>query len=335
MFGVKIFVAVVVTILVLWFLELFTRKRTNWRGLRHGLAFRWRTRIHMPLDTTEEDGVDDTDNQDEQIHELLLYPLSTNLLRQPVAGPGLCLHMNFFVAMIIWSAVIVYMYALAACMVSVDMLVIGLTPAKTSQQLCAVVHWGHDAQVRLLCAKTGFVIFAYLFTFLGCMYLALYQNREFHRLDDDTTLKDFVAFASNLPIAKGTENPEDEIKKFLEDQTHEKIRGVSVAWNYTSKEKEVTAAIEADWKEREAVLAPPLPTAEEESQNPTPKQPPLGLVRRLLRKVDNLLDGLLWQSPTNPPPESGAAPAEGADAPFARCSSTFRPLRKRDGHNAK
>jgi len=157
------------------------------------------------------------------------------------------------------------------------------------------------------------------------MYLALYQNREFHRLDDDTTLKDFVAFASNLPIAKGTENPEDEIKKFLEDQTHEKIRGVSVAWNYTSKEKEVTAAIEADWKEREAVLAPPLPTAEEESQNPTPKQPPLGLVRRLLRKVDNLLDGLLWQSPTNPPPESGAAPAEGADAPLLDAAAPSGP----------
>lgn len=310
MFGIKIILAVVLGAGFLWIMELFTRKRSNWRGLKHGLAFRWRTRIHMPLDTQEEDGVDDTDNQDEQIHEQLLYPLSTNLLRQPVAGPGLCLHFNFFVATLVWSAVIIYMYALASCLVSVDMLVLGLTPAKTSQQLCAAIHWGRDAQMRLVWAKFSFVLFAYLFTFFGCLYLSIYQLREFHRLDDETTLKDFVGFCTGLPIAKGSDNPEEDLKKFIQDQTQQKVIGVSICWNYKAKEKEVMQAIEADWKERELVLAPPPP---DETINPIPRQPPLGLLRRQLRKLDCLFG---FDPPPVPVAEVEGEPATAVATPL-------------------
>jgi hypothetical protein len=280
--------------------------------LKHGLAFRWRTRIHMPLDTPEEDGVDDTDNQDEQIHEQLLYPLSTNLLRQPVAGPGLALHMNYFFAVIMWSAVIVYMYALCACMVSVDMLILGLSPAKTSQQLCAVIHWGRESQMQNMMAKTAFVIFTYCFTFLGCLYLAFSQHWTFHRLDDEVTMKDFCAYLTGIPKMKGSDNPEEELRKFLESQTHQKVRGVSICWDYSKVKKEINEAIESDWKERELVLAPPPP---DESVNPTPKQPPLGFFRRQVRRIDCFFG-------FDPPPLSAAprpsegAPAEGAAAPL-------------------
>jgi len=308
MMVVKIILALVILVGVLWILELFTRKRTNWRGFKHGVAFRWRTRIHMPLNTEEEDGVDDTDAQDEQIHEQLLYPLSTNLLRQPIAGPGLCLHMNFNMAVLIWAAVMIYAYSLTACMVSIDMLVLGLTPAKTSQQLCAVVHWGHDAQLRLVWAKTAFVVFAYLFTFLGCLALGVYQNHEFHRLDDETTMKDFVALVRGLPKLKGSDRAEDDLKKFIEEQTHETVRGVSICWNHTSKLKEVHEAIENDWKEREAVLAPALP---DESVNPTARQPQLSWMRRQVRKADCIFG---FEAPPTVAIEAPAASPEGAPA---------------------
>jgi hypothetical protein len=281
MFGFKCLLALLSLIVVLWLLELCTRKRTNWSGLKHGLAYRWRTRIHMPKDTPEDDGVDDTDNQDEQIHELLVYPLSTNMLRQPIAGPGTCLHFNFEVAVLIWAIVICYAYALTCCMVSTDMLVLGLSPAKTSQQLCSVVRWGHDAQMRNMWAKCVFIIFAYVFTFVGCIYFGIYQNKDFFGLDSATSMKDFACFIIGLPKVQGKDNLERKLTDFIAQKTRQKVVGVSVCWNYTEKSKEVTDAIEADWAEREAALKPPPP-----EEDAIRCQPRLGFLRRQVRKLD-------------------------------------------------
>jgi hypothetical protein len=267
----------------------------------------------MPIDTAADDGVDDTNDEDEHIHEQLLWPLRTNLTQTPIAGPGLCLHFNFFAAILVWAAVIIYLYALAACMVSIDMLVLGLTPAKTPVQLCAVIHWGHDAQMRTIWAKAQFTLVAYLVTFLGCIYLGIYQRRAFHRLDEEVTMKDFVAVVTGLPAVKGEDSSEEDLKRFFEDQVHQKVHGVSICWDYTAKLKDVHEAIEADWKERETQLAPPPPSAEEESVDPTPRQNP-GFLRRQFRKLDSILLGALGvsASPTTPSEEGAAGANEGA-----------------------
>lgn len=240
----------------------------------------------MPLNTEEEEGVNDSGNHDNAIDELLLYPLSTNLLRQPVAGAGFCLHMNFCVAVLIWSAVIIYVYAFAACMVSIDMLVLGLSPAKTSQQLCEVVHWGHDAQVRLIWAKTGFIGFAYIFTFIGSIAFGIYQHKEFHRLDDVCTMGDFAAYITGLPALKGSERAEDDLAKFIEESTGQQVHGVSICWNYIENKDLVERAVEADWKVRELEQNPPDAG---DPENPTSVQPALGFIRRQFRRIDCLL----------------------------------------------
>lgn len=305
LFGVKITCLVIVIVIVVIAIELLTRKKTNWKGFRHGAAFRWRTRIHMPPGAEgAEDGIDDTDNATEAMHSLLLYPLSTNLLRQPIAGAGFCLHMNFCIAVLIWAAVIIYVYSFAACMVSIDMLVLGLSPAKTAQQLCEVVHWGHDAQMRLIWAKTGFIAFAYVFTFFGCIAFGIYQKREFHRLDDECTMGDFAAFITGLPELQGSARAEDELARFVEQNTGQPVLGASIAWNYTEYKEEVDKATEADWKEREEELNPAVP---EDPENPTPRQPKLGFVRRQFRKLDCFLG--FEMPPLNPDDGPSAADA--------------------------
>lgn len=292
---IKILCGLFMLTIAVVFIELFTRKKTNWKGYQEAVAYRWRTRLHMPLGTAPEDGVDDTDNVDAHTQELLLYPLSTNLLRQPVAGAGFCLHMNFCIAMLIWSAVIIYAYAFSACMVSIDMLVLGLSPAKTSQQLCSVVHWGHDAQMRLIWAKTSFIIFAYLFTFLGSLAFGVYQLKEFVRLDDECTMGDFAAYITGLPRLSGSDRAEDDLAKFIQDTTGQEVRGVSIAWDYIDHADQVEAAIDADWKKRSLEIRPEEP---EDPENPDPKQPKLGAFRKLFRRWDCLLG---FTMPKDPP----------------------------------
>jgi hypothetical protein len=290
MFVLKIVVLLIFVILALWFLELVTRRKTNWRGLKHGLAFRWRTRIHMPETTPAEEGVDDTGDAAEEAPKFLVYPLTTNLLRQPVGGPGTCLHFNFEVVVMIWAVVMCYVYAMVSCMISTDMMIIGLWPAKTSQQLCAVVHWGHDAQMRDMWARSLFIIFAYLFTFLGSLAFGKYQYHDFERLDDVyTSMKDYAMFVKGLPILKGSENVELKLKECVQKATKQKVVGASICWNYTEKFEEVQLAIEADWKEREALLAPPQDesaSADDADAPPPRRQPKLGCFRRNLRKID-------------------------------------------------
>jgi len=329
MFGIKCFFGFILLTLMLWLLELFTRKRTNWRGLKHGMAYRWRTRIHMPLDTSNEDGVDDSENTDERVHELLLYPLTTNLLRQPICGPGACLHFNYCIAVLVWAAGIIYFYALCACMVSIDMIVLGLTPTKTPQQLCAVIHYGHNAQMDLMYAKAGFALFAYMWTFFGALYFSYLQIHTFHRLDDSTTMKDFVCMVRGLPPMKGSEaGAEEEVRAFIEEKLKQKVIGASICWDYTSKAEQVDQAIELDWKEREAPLAEPLP---DESVNPIPRQPKLSFFRRQLRKIDN---GPLALFGVELPPDLPDAPPAGADgeaAPAAEEGTAATPLLEEEG----
>jgi len=218
--------------------------------------------------------------------------------------------MNFCVAVLIWSAVIIYTYAFSACMIDIDMLVLGLSPAKTSQQLCEVVHWGHDAQMRLIWAKTSFVAFAYFFTFIGCICFGIYQHKEFHRLDDTTTMGDFAAFVTGLPALKGSDRAEDELAQFIEQGTGQKVRGVTICWNYIADKDIVEKAIEADWQERELEQNPPVP---EDPMNPRPRQPRLGWIRRQFRKLDCLLGFEKHKQPEQIegiPVREGEAPAD-------------------------
>jgi len=320
--GVKILVGILFVAVSAILIDILTREQTNWKGYRTGTTFRWRTRLHMAADTPEEQGVMDLpdDEQDETTQELLLYPLSTSLRQEPgLAGGGLCLHFNWFTAVLTWSAVIIFAYAILACAVSTDLLMLGLKPAKTAAQLCTVVQWGHDVQMRLVWVKTSFIGFVYGFSFLGAIYLGIYQHKEFHRLDDAVTMGDFAAWIIGLPVLKGSDRAEDELAKFVGETTGQQVRGVSICWNYTQYKDDVDKANEADWKEREERLNPPVP---EDPENPAPRQPKLGFIRRQFRKVDCLLGFEMPKDPEEGDPDpadaapllpEGSAPAQAQD----------------------
>jgi hypothetical protein len=92
---------IILTIGLLWFIELACRKPSNPRGLRHGQAFRKRSRCHMPHDTPDKLGVIDPEDD-----AGFIYPLSTNLLVTPVGGVATSLHFSFQVYVIVWAGVL-------------------------------------------------------------------------------------------------------------------------------------------------------------------------------------------------------------------------------------
>lgn len=290
MFIVKIVIGALLLILLVYYFELATRKATNKNGLKHGLAFRYRTRIHMPPDTPEGEGVRDADDEENLVGRQL-YPLSTNLMRLPIAGAGTCLHFNFQSATLAWAVIIAYTYSMCASLVSTDLLILGLTPAKTSAQLCSVVHWGHSTQMSLIWSKTCYVFWAYLFSFVGLICYSICQNREFHRLDDAITQKDYVAVCTGLPRLKGSDLCELQLREFFEEHTEQKVAGVSICWDYRAKLGAVNKAIEDDWLKYEEDAAPPPPPPTEEEEEAAAiaaREPGLGALRRAFRYVDRV-----------------------------------------------
>jgi len=283
MLAIQILILIVFLGLVAWYLELRSRKPTNHVGLRQGLSFRYRTRIHMPADTPDGEGVNDVPIDEETVKDLQLHPLTTNMMRQPVAGAGTCLHFNFGVFTFSWAFMICYIYGCFACFVSTDLLILGMTPAKTPQELCAVIHWGRKTQIDLIRSEIFFVIFCYIFSFWAVIKFGIYQHREFHRLDDEVDMKDYMAICSGLPKISGASNAEAKIQEFLEEQTGQSIVGVSICWNYKDKAKEVKALLEKDWKQLEEEITPEMPDPEEELEE---AEKEISAVRKLFMKVD-------------------------------------------------
>jgi len=226
--------------LVIWFVRLQFLPVTNADGLQEALAYRSSVKLRVGKNQLGLVGVDpDSD-------VLPLWPISTNMHAISVAGPGTMLHMNFQVAIIVYASGLIVTWVMFTYMTSPDLLTLGLHPTDTPQQLCSVTLSGKEMQQRLLPIKLLYIAFMFVGTFVFNIAFALYQRQRFIQSDDATTMTDFAVMLEGLPTMKGTDRPEEELKKCIQDATGEKVVGVSVCWDYLAKEEEVADAIERE-----------------------------------------------------------------------------------------
>lgn len=227
---------IIVLYVVLWYCNLLCcRANVNPEAVQEGLQFRSRTKLRMALQTG--DG-----------HEISrpLYPLNTNLSTQPVGGPGTTLFFRFQAVLIIWSLVVTVLWVAVAGSCDTELLFVGWRTYSTPLQLCRVMDMGFTVQERSANVKVGFLAAVYTLSFIGCIIFAVCQLRCFQKLDDESTMKDFVAFCEGVPRGlPGTEPLEDLLAQTFKASLHQDVVGVSVCWNYSRKEKDVHRSLAA------------------------------------------------------------------------------------------
>jgi hypothetical protein len=244
-------VGLVGVVLVAWLVRLQFLAVTNPEGLKEGLAYRSSLKLRVPR------GLAPLVGADSESEERPLWPLSTNLHAVQVAGPGLTLHMNFQLAIIIWGCIVVVTWVIYTYFTSPDMLVLGLYEAETPQQLCAVTLRGKEMQKRLMPTKLIYMVIMLVCTSAFNFAYALYQRKRFLEIDDETTMTDFAAICMGLPEMTGGELVEDKVKQAIQSATGEKVVGVSVCWGYKDVEDDVMDACDREVQMLEP--SPPLP----------------------------------------------------------------------------
>jgi len=214
-FAVTLF-GLMATLAFAWIVDLFLRKPTNPEGLAHGLELRSRAKLHMPKEPGD---------------RRRFWPLwGTNLCKQEVAGPAVLLLFNFQAAIIFWALVLALAWFLLAAFVDWDLLGLGTRHAETPRQSCIIVKWGYETQRRLMYAKSCYLLFAYIFSFVGAMLFGIRQLRLYQRRDKRHSHKDFCAVLKGLPQLPGTRKVEEELQKAIEGATAHRLVGVSVGW---------------------------------------------------------------------------------------------------------
>lgn len=265
-------VFVLLIVIVAWYVELLWRPVVNVDGVEEGLRFRSLRKLHTNV--AEGGG---------GLGAKHVWPLSTNLHATDVGGPGLVLHFDFMLAIILWGCSLASLWIVFAYAVNPELLVLGLFPAKTPQEFCAVTLRGHEEQRQLMWAKVLFVAVAYVGTVGATLIYAGYHYRRFEELDgEECSMRDFAVLCTGLPVIPGTELVEDEIREALAKATGQEVVGVSVCWDYSHYLEDVDEALEQDsielQREREG---PPL-------EVPPQTREHLGLLVRNLRKIDRL-----------------------------------------------
>jgi len=176
-----------------------------------------------------------------------LYPMNTNLLAVPIAGPGTVLHFNFQLSAIIWAVAMITSWSCMAILVEPELLALGTKPAKTPQQFCNVIATGRETQMRLLVIQVVYIWLAYLATFAGAIAYAVCQHRRYADMDSkETTMSDFSALVEGLPRMHGTDDVEYRTRELLEGLGGEPLIGVSVCWDFRRSVVEVMDAIAQD-----------------------------------------------------------------------------------------
>jgi len=230
-YGVAGLLFLVWLFVVFWIADMKARPALNQEGIEGALAFRSRSKLHY----TNEEG------------QRVLFPMDTNLCRTQVAGPGIVLHFNFQAMVIVWALGIALIWIAMGNFIDGDLFVLGRRRFGTPRENCILVMWGYETQQRLMWTKVYFLVFAYLFTFIGSILNSVRQLRIFQIMDADTkTMKDYVAIVEGLPEIPGTDNPEDEIKDVLEKKTGADIVGCTIAWAYFEQQEVVDGILEWD-----------------------------------------------------------------------------------------
>lgn len=243
-------VGVLLAFLVIWLIQLGCAPITNREGLEEGLYHRSSVKFHVPVVEEESIGVDASQERE-------LYPISTNMHVTNVAGPGTTLHMNFQMASIMWANTLIVVWVVFVYMTDTRQLTIGLLPAETAPQLCAVTMQGRALQEEQMPFKAAFIIIVYIITFFGSVGYAWLSKRVFEGISDDTGMEDYAALVSGLPSVKGSDkNVEKDLKECLEKATGETVVGVSICWNFADKADDIQDILDKDLVSREPFEQP-------------------------------------------------------------------------------
>jgi len=227
----------IICLVVLWLLDMICRPNYNQIGLEHALAHREATKLRQPKD---ENGKRE------------LFPLTTNLLKTNVAGPGMMLHFNFQVAIIIWALFVAGVWMAFAAGIDEALWILGTRKFGTPRMNCILVAWGYETQQRLMWTKVLFLWIVYIFSFLGAIAYGIYQLREFQEFDyAHKTMKDYVVMVTGLPEFKGTDNAEDEVKEAVHNKTQQTVVGVSVCWDFAEYEDAIVHQFHDERQEAE------------------------------------------------------------------------------------
>ncbi|CAE7441314.1 unnamed protein product [Symbiodinium natans] len=190
-FIVSAVVLVIATILVvIWYCLIASKPCVNPEGVQHGLDCRERMRLTQP-GTAEP------------------YPLTTNMLRVNVAGPGTMALFRYQFALLVWAGTLLLVWLGFALFVSSDLLILGSKAAESPQMLCAVVSWGHHRQMELVWTKVYWLAFAYLFSFGGALFYGIQQTKLFKSVHlEHATMESFAAKLEGFAPMSGGENAE-------------------------------------------------------------------------------------------------------------------------------
>eukprot|EP00746_Dinoflagellata_sp_MGD_P023548 gnl/MRDRNA2_/MRDRNA2_155186_c0_seq1.p1 gnl/MRDRNA2_/MRDRNA2_155186_c0~~gnl/MRDRNA2_/MRDRNA2_155186_c0_seq1.p1 ORF type:complete len:929 (+),score=101.84 gnl/MRDRNA2_/MRDRNA2_155186_c0_seq1:38-2824(+) len=167
------------------------------------------------------------------LHEQGLYPLSTNVHTEYLAGAGIILHFNWQLFIIMWcilmcvglsqdspalrSAFGKHVFSRQTCHASEE------EQTKAEESF-------HEIDMNLLL----FAFIAYFGTSLSCLVFAIYQNFLFKHIDERSTMAHYALHVHGFPVEKGNPRIEQEYKEFIELATGLDVVGVSVCWNFTS-----------------------------------------------------------------------------------------------------
>mmetsp|Transcript_28064 Transcript_28064/g.60937 ORF Transcript_28064/g.60937 Transcript_28064/m.60937 type:complete len:1021 (+) Transcript_28064:210-3272(+) len=260
----------VVLLVAVWLIEWGFRPTTNQAGLDHALLQRERCKLKMKKEGTG---------------ERKEFPLTTNLLKEQVAGPGMTLHFNFQVFLMIWAVFVAIVWVCFAAFIDEDLWRLGTRKFGTPRENCILVMWGYERQQDLMWTKVAFLWIVYIGSFSMCMAYGIYQLRCFQGVDhQNKTMKDFVAMVTGLPAIPGFKDVEGELKKCLENTTGQSLVGVSVAWDWQEHQEAVETALEEDLNER-VFLGGPSGVEDNDGQE-------MGFMRSTFYKMERGLLGL-------------------------------------------
>eukprot|EP00439_Symbiodinium_sp_Y106_P056324 s308_g7.t2 len=299
---------------IIWYVSLATRKKVNLDEEAQALQFRTQTKLCTVETVTEE-----------APEERQLWPLKTNTLQVPVAGPGSVLFFRYQVFIMILSLVLLALWVTFLSLTGAQLSALGTEDPKSPRELCNVIHHGFEAQQTYMWAKSCFVLAAYVISVVLCMLFAIHQRRTFNRLNVFATHADFVALLDGLPAISGSEELEDLLKKEMEKASSEEVVGVSIGWhvgdNTGQYNEQISKILAEDVLALENLKAEQDKAGEKEADEVQTfsRQRPKWL--RIFDRV--ILTGLLGIDTIPPPPEelaAQAAPAQGgakSEAPGA------------------
>jgi hypothetical protein len=232
LWGTVITLVVVFVLFTAWMINLGCRKVNNDEGLQEGLEFRSACKLRQ---SKQDNG------------RRPLWPLSTDLRRQEVAGPGMMLHFHFQFNLILWAAGVGVAWIVVSYLEDPvfwgrlpDLMVLGTRKMGMPRENCILVKWGYETQQELMWIKIWFLLILYVVTFALCIVHGVRQMHLYEAMDaQNTTMTDFAAVLTGLPTFYGVELAEDIVKKEVELQTGEKVVGVSIAWDFNASEEEV------------------------------------------------------------------------------------------------